>query len=138
MQSQILQYSMHLISFCLFNDSFSCHLHLNENCIIWIRWKKSLWGYKFSCVKLGDALTCGKILEKDFWKNYLSTCVTLRRLRDNDRRASDVWPLFRWPEISNGIIMWMRWGIWGKISCIQLMNKISIFVHWFYASGYSI
>lgn len=39
---------------------------------------------------LGDTLTCGKILEKDFCKNYLSTCVTLRGLRDNDRRASDV------------------------------------------------
>lgn len=42
------------------------------------------------CIKWGDKLTCGKILEKDFCKNYLSTCVTLRGLRDNDRRASDV------------------------------------------------
>lgn len=42
------------------------------------------------CKNLCDTLTYSNIFEKDSYKNYLSTCVTLRGLRDNDRRASDV------------------------------------------------
>lgn len=136
MQSQTLQ-CIHLISFAFIMIIFPVIYTWVKIALFKIGNKKNhsedIYSYMYK-VKHWHVV---KFYKKIPIKNYLSTCVTLRGLKDNDRRASDVWPLFHWPEISNGIIMWMRWGIWGKISCIQLMNKISIFVHWFYASEYT-